>query len=114
MSGRYAQQLHMQGIVNPLALQGGPQQQQQWSNNLGFNPFDVMDLMNLADYANLSFDDSQMASLMFNSQMPMNYMPSGFFVDPKNDCEDFNQFLNRIRRRSPPSDFLLPFYRCMA
>ncbi|KAK9311344.1 hypothetical protein V1524DRAFT_473365 [Lipomyces starkeyi] len=94
MSGSYAQQLPMQGVVNPLALQGGPQQQQQWSNNPGFIPFDEMDLMNLADYANLSFDDSQMASPMFNSQMPMNYMSSGFFVDPKNDCEDFNQFLN--------------------
>ncbi|KAJ5115538.1 hypothetical protein N7526_011419 [Penicillium atrosanguineum] len=61
MSGSYAQQLPMQGVVNPLALQGGPQEQQQWLNNPGFNSFYEIDLMNLADYANLSFDDSQMA-----------------------------------------------------
>ncbi|KAJ5819706.1 hypothetical protein N7474_005297 [Penicillium riverlandense] len=94
MSGSYAQQLPMQGVVNPLALQGGPQQQQQWPNNPGFNPFDEMDFMNSADYANLSFDDNQMASPMFNRQMPVNCMSSGPFVDSKNDYEDFNQFLN--------------------
>jgi hypothetical protein len=94
MSGSYAQQLPMQGVVSPLALQGGPQQQQQWSNNPGFNPSVEMDLMNLADYANLSFDDSQMASPMFNRRMPMNYMSSRFFVDFENDCEDLNRFPN--------------------
>ncbi|KAJ5624677.1 hypothetical protein N7510_000986 [Penicillium lagena] len=94
MSGSYAPHLPMHGVVNPLALQGGPQQQQQWSSNPSFNPFDEMDLMNSADYANLSFDDNQMASPMFNRHMPMNCMSSGSFVDSKNDYEDFNQFLN--------------------
>ncbi|KAJ6111320.1 hypothetical protein N7523_007381 [Penicillium sp. IBT 18751x] len=109
MSGSYAQQLPMQGVVNPLALQGDPQQQQQWSNNPNFDRFDEMDLMNLADYAKLSFDDSQMASPMFNSQMPMNYMSSGFFSTLRTTAKTSTSSSIRIRQRSPPSDFLLPF-----
>lgn len=73
--------LHMQGVVNPLALQGGPQ---QWSTN-GFGPFDDMDMMGSADYSSLSFDD-QIPSPMFNRPMPMNCVST--------DYEDFNQFLN--------------------
>lgn len=94
MSASYALQLPTQGVVNPVALQGGPQQQQQWSNNPGFTPFDEMGLMNSADYANWSFDDIQMASPMSNRQMPMNCISSGSSVDSRNDYEDFNQFLN--------------------
>lgn len=67
----------MQGVVNPLALQGG-----QWST--GFGPFDDMELMG-PDYLGLSFDD-QITSPMFSRQMPMGCL--------SNDYEDFNQFLN--------------------
>ena len=74
--------LPMQGVVNPLALQGGPQ---QWAPS-GFGPFDDIDMMTSADYSNLSFDE-QMQSPMFNRQMPMNCVSSS-------DYEDFNQFLN--------------------
>lgn len=86
----FAAPLSMQGVVNPLALQGPQQQQQQqWSNAGGFNAFDEMDLM-IPDYSNLSFEDQA----LFNRPMPMNCMPSGSFLDSKNDYEDFNQFLN--------------------
>lgn len=72
----------MQGVVNPLALQGG----QQWPNG-GFSSFDEMDMMmSSSDYANLSFDES-LSSPMFNRQMPMNCVPGS-------DYDDFNQFLN--------------------
>lgn len=74
--------MSMPGLVNPLALQGGPQ---QWSNN-GFGAFDEMDLMSTADYTNLSFDESSSLP-MFSRQMPMNCMSSS-------DYDDFNQFLN--------------------
>ncbi|KAJ5594516.1 uncharacterized protein N7459_000724 [Penicillium hispanicum] len=74
--------LSMQGVVNPLALQGGPQ---QWPNN-GFNPFDEMDMMTTTDYSNLSFDEP-IPSPMFNRQMSMNCVSS-------TDYEEFNQFLN--------------------
>ncbi|KAI9928043.1 hypothetical protein ASPWEDRAFT_113645 [Aspergillus wentii DTO 134E9] len=84
----FAPQLSMPGVVNPIALQGGPQ---HWPNN-GFGAFDEMDLMGPADYANLSFDD-QMSSPMFSRQIPMNCMTSGY-MDTKSDYEDFNQFLN--------------------
>lgn len=70
----------MQGVVNPLALQGP----QQWPSN-GFNLFDEMDLMPSAEYSNLPFDEP-ISSPMFNRQMPMNCV--------SNDYEDFNQFLN--------------------
>ncbi|KAJ5219821.1 hypothetical protein N7468_009025 [Penicillium chermesinum] len=69
----------MQGVVNPLALQGG-----QWSS--GFGPFDEIEMMPSADYANLAFDD-QITSPMFSRQMPMGCISS-------NEYEDFNQFLN--------------------
>lgn len=72
--------MSMPGVVNPLALQGG----QQWNNN-GFSPFDEMDLMSTADYTNLSFDESNSLP-MFSRQVPMNCI--------SNDYEDFNQFLN--------------------
>ncbi|KAJ5692112.1 hypothetical protein N7462_001535 [Penicillium macrosclerotiorum] len=75
--------LSMQGVVNPLALQGGAP---QWPGSNGFNPFDEMDMMTSADYANLNFDDP-IPSPMFNRPMPMNCVPSG-------DYDDFNQFLN--------------------
>ncbi|KAJ6111635.1 hypothetical protein N7523_007696 [Penicillium sp. IBT 18751x] len=72
----------MPGVVNPLALQGGPQ---HWPNG-GFSSFDDMDMMmSSSDYANLSFDEP-MSSPMFNRQMPMNCVSS--------DYDDFNQFLN--------------------
>lgn len=73
--------LSMQGVVNPLALQGPP----QWNNNSGFNPFDEMDLMSTADYSNMKFEEQSMQSPMFN-QMPMNCVGG--------DYDDFNQFLN--------------------
>ncbi|KAJ5162414.1 hypothetical protein N7492_007806 [Penicillium capsulatum] len=69
----------MQGVVNPLALQGPP----QWSGN-GYNLFDEMDLMPGADYSNLSFEEP-----MFNRPMPMNCVPNDY-----EDFKDFNQFLN--------------------
>jgi hypothetical protein len=75
--------LSMQGVVNPLALQGAP----QWpGNNGGFNPFDEMDLMGSADYTNFNFEDP-IPSPMFHRQMPMNCVPSG-------DYDDFKEFLN--------------------
>jgi hypothetical protein len=79
--------LSMQGVVNPLALQGPQHQhQQQWGNpNAGFNPFDEMDLMSTADYTNMKFEDS-MPSPLFQNQIPMNCVQS--------DYDDFNQFLN--------------------
>lgn len=74
--------LSMQGVVNPLALQGAP----QWpGNNGGFNPFDEMDLMSSADYANFNFEEP-IPSPMFHRQMPMNCVPS--------DYDDFKEFLN--------------------
>lgn len=75
----------MQGVVNPLALQGPPPQ--QWSGS-GFNLFDEMDLMPSADYSNLAFDEG-IASPMFNRQMPMNCVSTDY-----EDFKDFNQFLN--------------------
>ncbi|GAD92162.1 C6 transcription factor (Fcr1), putative [Paecilomyces variotii No. 5] len=80
--------LSMQGVVNPLALQGS---QQQWSQN-SFGPFDDMDLMSSTDYSGLPFDE--VSSPMFNRQMPLNCMPTTAFMDTKNDYDDFNQFLN--------------------
>jgi hypothetical protein len=85
LSPQFAQPMNMQGVVNPLALQG-----QQWNN--GFNPFDDMDLMSTTDYSNMNFDDQQL-SPMFNRQ-PMNCLSQGSYLDSKNDYEDFNQFLN--------------------
>lgn len=79
--------LPMQGVVNPIALQGS----QQWPQNNGFGPFDEMDLM--GDYSTISFDDQQVSSPMFNRQIPVNCMPSTY-MDTKNDYDDFNQFLN--------------------
>ena len=86
---QFAQPMSMQGVVNPLALQGP----QQWPSN-GFNPFDEMDLMSTADYSNMPFDDQQLSSPMFNRQVPMNCLSQGSYLDSKNDYEDFNQFLN--------------------
>ncbi|KAJ5124656.1 uncharacterized protein N7515_008481 [Penicillium bovifimosum] len=84
----FAQPMAMQGVVNPLVLQGS----QQWPSN-GFNSFDEMDLMSTADYSNMSFDDQQL-SPMFNRQVPMNCISQGSYVDSKTDYDDFNQFLN--------------------
>ncbi|KAJ5154107.1 uncharacterized protein N7500_009546 [Penicillium coprophilum] len=84
---QFTQPMSMQGVVNPLALQGP----QQWPSN-GFNPFDEMDLMS-TDYSNLPFDDQQL-SPMFNRPAPMNCLSQGSYLDSKNDYEDFNQFLN--------------------
>lgn len=85
----------MQGVVNPLALQGQQQQQQQQWSNTGFNAFDEMDLMTPAEYGNISFDDQTLASSpMFHRPMPMNCMSSASFLDSKPDYDDFNQFLN--------------------
>jgi hypothetical protein len=109
MPGGYVQQLPMQGVVNPLALQDGPQKPLQWSNNPGFVPFDEVGLMVSADYASLSFDDNQMTSPMFNRQLPMNCMSSASFVNTKNDYEDFNQFFNQSSTDISPSDFLSLF-----
>lgn len=81
--------LSMQGVVNPLALQGPPppSSASQWNGgNNGFNPFDEMDLMSTADYTNLKFEDS-MASPMFG-QISLNCVPGS------GDYDDFNQFLN--------------------
>lgn len=87
----YAAQMSMQGVVNPIALQGP----QPWSNNNGFESFDEMDLMGSADYANMPFDDP-MSSPLFNRQIPMNCITTASYLDnnSKNDYEDFNQFLN--------------------
>lgn len=87
----YAAQMSMQGVVNPIALQGP----QPWSNNNGFGTFDEMDLMSSADYTNMSFDDP-ISSPMFNRQMPLNCIGSTSFLDnTKNDYDDtINQFLN--------------------
>jgi hypothetical protein len=84
---QFAPPMSMQGVVNPLALQG-----QQWNN--GFNPFDDMDMMSTADYSNMNFDEQQLSSPMFNRQLPMNCLSQGSYLDSKNDYEDFNQFLN--------------------
>lgn len=86
----YAAQMSMQGVVNPIALQGP----QPWPSNNGFGAFDEMDLLGSADYANMSFDDP-MSSPMFNRQIPINCIASASMLDNmKNDYEDFNQFLN--------------------
>ena len=86
----YAAQMSMQGVVNPIALQGP----QPWSNNSGFGAFDEMDLMGSTDYANMSFDDP-ISSPMFR-QLPLNCVGSTSFMDnTKNDYDDtINQFLN--------------------
>lgn len=74
--------MSMQGVVNPLALQGAP----QWpSNHPGFIPFDDLDLMGSADYTGFSFDEP-VPSPMFHRQMAMNCMPT--------DYDDFKEFLN--------------------
>jgi hypothetical protein len=77
----------VQGVVDPVALQGP-----QWPQST-FSPFDEMDLMNTADYTTLSFDDQTQttSSPLFSRQMPMNCLPSTAFFDPN---DDFNQFLN--------------------
>lgn len=87
----YAAQMSMQGVVDPIALQGP----QPWPNNNGFEAFDEMDLMGSTDYTNMSFDDP-ISSPLFNRQIPMNCIASASFLDnnTKNDYEDFNQFLN--------------------
>ncbi|ODM18357.1 hypothetical protein SI65_06228 [Aspergillus cristatus] len=82
----YAAQMSMQGVVNPIALQGP----QPWPSNNGFGTFDEMDLLGSADYTNMSFDDP-MSSPMFNRQIPINCIG---LDNTKNDYEDFNQFLN--------------------
>lgn len=64
--------LSIPGIVNPLALEG---ESQQLSGHNGFDPFDEVDLMTMADYV-LNFDGSN-PSRMYNRPMPMNWMPSG-------------------------------------
>ena len=87
----YAAQMSMQGVVNPIALQGP----QPWSNNNGFGVFDEMDLMGSTDYTNMSFEDP-ISSPMFNRQIPLNCIGSTSFLDnTKNDYDDtINQFLN--------------------
>lgn len=85
----YAPQLSMQGVVNPIALQGP----QQWPTS-GFCAFDEMDLMAPTDYTSLSFDDQQINSPMFNRPIPLNCMASASFMDTKSEYDDFNQFLN--------------------
>lgn len=74
----YAPQMPMQGVVNPIALQGGP----QWPNGFG-SPFDGVDY----DYPGLSFDEQY-------RPMPLNCIPSASLMDTKSDYEDFNQFLS--------------------
>lgn len=83
-------QMPMQGVVDPVALQGPP----QWSNN-GFGGFDDMDLMGSTEYNNMSFDDPMASSPMFNRQIPINCIASASFLDSsKSDYDEFNQFLN--------------------
>lgn len=81
-------QMSMQGVVDPVALQGP-----QWSNN-DFGGFDDMDLMGSTEYSNMSFDDPMASSPMFNRQISMNCISSASFLDTKNDYDEFNQFLN--------------------
>lgn len=90
----YAQPLTMQGVVNPIALQGP--QQQQWPSNNGFCDFDDVDFMSPTDFGTgLGFDDQQIGnSPVFNRQIPMNCMTSNMYMDTKAEYEDFNQFLN--------------------
>ncbi|KAJ5152888.1 uncharacterized protein N7482_009366 [Penicillium canariense] len=77
--------LSMHGVVNPLALQGAPQ---QWpGNHGGFNPYDEMDMMSSADYATFHHFEDPMPSSMFHRQMPMNCVPSS-------EYDDFKEFLN--------------------
>lgn len=84
----YITPMSMQGVVNPIALQGPP----QWPNS-NFGTFDEMDMMGPSDFTSLSFDD-QLSSPMFNRQIPINCVTSASFMDTKSDYEDFNQFLN--------------------
>lgn len=74
----YTAQMPMQGIVNPIALQGP-----QWPNGFG-SPFNEVDF---GDYPSLSFDEQ------YNRAMPLNCVSSASMMDTKNDYEDFNQFL---------------------
>ena len=87
--GQSYAQMSMQGVVDPVALQGPP----QWSNN-GFGGFDDMDLMGSTEYSNMSFEDPMASSPMFNRQIPVNCIASASFMDTKNDYDEFNQFLN--------------------
>ncbi|BDD63265.1 hypothetical protein MPDQ_003532 [Monascus purpureus] len=91
----YTQQLSMQGVVNPIALQGP---QQQWPNSglpsSGFCDFDDVDFMSPTDYTSMPFDEQQINSPMFNRQIPVNCMASNLFMDTKSEYDDFNQFLN--------------------
>ncbi|KAF7715609.1 Fungal Zn(2)-Cys(6) binuclear cluster domain-containing protein [Penicillium ucsense] len=75
--------MSMQGVVNPLALQGAP----QWpvNNNPGFISFDDVDLMGSTDYTGFNFDEP-VPSPMYHRQMAMNCMPT--------DYDDFKEFLN--------------------
>ncbi|EIT83381.1 hypothetical protein AO1008_03711 [Aspergillus oryzae 100-8] len=74
--------LSMHSVVNPLALQGGPQ---QWPGSNGFHAFNEMDLMTTADYANLNFDDPIPSPI---------YRPIPVDCVQSSDYGDFNQFLN--------------------
>ncbi|GKZ86225.1 hypothetical protein AnigIFM56816_001277 [Aspergillus niger] len=74
--------LSMHGVVNPLALQGGPQ---QWPGSNGFHTFNEMGLMTTADYANLDFDDPIPSPI--HRPIPVDCVQSS-------DYGEFNQFLN--------------------
>lgn len=92
-SSAIAAQISLQGVVNPIALQGAPP---QWPSN-AFGSLDEMDLMAGSEYSGLPFDDQQ---LFTGRQVPMNCMAaaaassSSSFLDTKPDYDDFNQFLN--------------------
>ncbi|KAN0082075.1 hypothetical protein V8E54_003373 [Elaphomyces granulatus] len=82
--------LPLQGVVDPIALQGP----QQWTQST-FTQFDEMDLIGTNDFAGIAFDDHNVATTpVFSRHFPLTCLPSTSYLDTRNDCDDFNQFLN--------------------
>lgn len=86
----YSPALPVQGVVDPIALQGP----QQWSQST-FAQFDEMDLIGTADFNGIGFDDHNVATTpVFSRHFPLTCLPSTSYLDTRTDCDDFNQFLN--------------------
>ncbi|KAJ5500536.1 hypothetical protein N7453_009587 [Penicillium expansum] len=74
----------IQGVIDPLALQGGAAQWRQASSD--FNIFNEMDTMTAADYSTPILDEP-IPSPIFTREMQMDCIVS-------NEYEDYYQFLN--------------------
>ncbi|KAJ5654866.1 hypothetical protein N7490_001869 [Penicillium lividum] len=83
--------LMQQSVVSTLALQGNAQRQ---CGNTEINPFDIVDLFTRADSMGVSLGNQEMFSSMSYLQAPINCMSTFSHMDLKNDCDDFDEFLN--------------------